>query len=124
MVNTGNINERGEIILGLGTAITWFSLMHFFENAKGYNTILSTIENVFSMVIKVLAGFMPVFIGFGCLGVCIFWRSHRFNSLSTSLFSLFAVMNGDMIFDCWHDIDTVDYLLAQLYLYSFICFSI
>lgn len=122
--NTKTVNQKGEIIIGFGAMLTWISLMKFYENVKGYNMIANTIENAFEIVFKALTGIMPVFIGYGVLGTCIFWRSHRFTSVSTSLFSLFSVMNGDMIFDCWHDIDTVDFLLAQLYLYTFIFFSI
>jgi len=124
MLNTKTVNETGELIIGLGAMLTWCSLIKFYENLKGYNVITSTLENSAEIFFKALAGVFPVFIGFGVLGTCIFWRSHRFNSLSTTLFSLFAVMNGDMIFDCWHDIDSIDYFLAQLYLYSFIFISV
>lgn len=124
MLNTRTVSQKGEIILGLGAMLTWFSLLKFYQNLKGYNIIANTIENACEIVFKALTGIMPIFIGYGMLGTCIFWRSHRFSSFSTTMFSLFAVMNGDMIFDAWHDIDTVDFLLAQLYLYTFIFFAI
>jgi len=124
ILNTQSVSQQGEIILGFGTFLTWLSLIKFYQNSKGYNVVLNTIENSFEIVWKSLAGIMPIFIGYGLLGTAIFWRSHRFADFSTSMFSLFAVMNGDMIFDTWHDIDTVDYLLAQVYLYTFIFFSI
>lgn len=124
ILNTKTVSQKGEIILGFGAMVTWISLMSFYQNVKGYNVVANTLENSFEIVFKTLAGIMPVFIGYGVLGTSIFWRSHRFTDFSTSMFSLFAVMNGDMIFDAWHDIDTIDYLLAQLYLYSFIFFSI
>jgi hypothetical protein len=124
ILNTKTVSQKGEIILGFGAFITWISLMKFYQNVKGYNIVANTLENSFEIVFKSLTGVMPIFIGYGVLGTSIFWRSHRFTDFSTSMFSLFAVMNGDMIFDAWHDIDTIDYLLAQLYLYSFIFFSI
>ena len=124
MMNTRTVSEKGELFLGFGAMLTWISLIKYYENAKGYNIIINTIENSSEIIIKAILGIMPVFIAYGIIGTCLFWRSHRFNSLSTSLFSLFAVMNGDMIFDCWHDIDSVDVLFAQIFLYSFIGFSI
>ena len=124
IINTKTVTANGEFFLGLGSMLTWFSLMKYYQNTKGFNIIANTLENSFEIVIKALTGIMPIFIGFGMLGTCIFWRSHRFNDLSTSMFTLFAVMNGDMIWDAWHDIDTINFLLAQLFLYSFILFSI
>uniref|UniRef100_A0A7S3NE95 Polycystin cation channel PKD1/PKD2 domain-containing protein n=1 Tax=Euplotes harpa TaxID=151035 RepID=A0A7S3NE95_9SPIT len=124
MLNTKSKSTQGELVFGFGTMLTWISLINYYQNVKGFNIITNTIENSSVIIFKAIAGIMPVFIGYGLIGTCIFWRSHRFNTMSTSLFSLFSVMNGDMIFDCWHDIDTVDFLLAQLYLYTFIGFSI
>ena len=124
MMNTKTVSEKGELFLGFGAMLTWISLIKYYENAKGYNIITNTIENSSEIIIKAILGILPVFIAYGIIGTCLFWRSHRFNTLSTSLFSLFAVMNGDMIFDCWHDIDSVDVLFAQIFLYTFIGFSI
>lgn len=40
------------------------------------------------------------------------------------MFSLFALMNGDVISECYNDLDTIDYLLSQVFLYTFISVSI
>ena len=122
--NTKTESSKGELFLGLGAMLTWFSLMKFYQNNKGFNTISNTLENSFEIVIKALTGIMPIFIGFGMLGTSIFWRSYRFQDFNTSMFTLFAVMNGDMIWDAWHDIDTINFLFAQIFLYAFILFSI
>jgi hypothetical protein len=45
-------------------------------------------------------------------------------SLGSSMFSLFALMNGDMVFDTVQDLDTIDIIFSQLYLYIFISVSI
>uniref|UniRef100_A0A7S3P0P5 Polycystin cation channel PKD1/PKD2 domain-containing protein n=1 Tax=Euplotes crassus TaxID=5936 RepID=A0A7S3P0P5_EUPCR len=124
ITNTRSISFTGELFLGLGSMLTWFSFLRYYQNTKGFNIISNTIENSFEIVVKALAGIMPIFIGFGLLGTCLFWRSYRFTDLSTSMFTLFATMNGDMIWDVWHDIDSINFLLAQLFLYSFILLSI
>ena len=67
---------------------------------------------------------MPVIIGYGLLGTSLFWRSERFKDFNTSMFTLFASMNGDVIWDTWHDINSIHFLFAQLFLYSFILLSI
>jgi len=124
ILNTKTLSERGELFIGFGSMLTWFSLMRFYQNTKGYNTVANTLENSFEIVFKALTGIMPIFIGFGLLGTSIFWRSYRFCDFNTSMFTLFAAMNGDTIWDIWHDLDSINFLLAQLYLYSFILLSI
>ena len=112
------------MILGLGGMLTWVTLLKYYENTRGYNLVLNTFENSSNVAFKALLGIMPVFIGFGVLGMCLFWKSKRFMSLGASMFSLFALMNGDMVFDTMHDLDTIDVIFAQLYLYSFVALSI
>lgn len=111
-------------MLGLGGVILWVSLLKYYDRSKGYNIVLNTIYNSSGIIIKALIGTLPIFIGFAILGMCIFWRSKRFDGLSSSLFSLFALMNGDAIFDVGNDLRTINFALAQLYLYFFISFSI
>jgi len=104
--------------------LTWVSVLKYYENARGYNIVFRTFQNSSSIVLMAIVGILPVFIGFGVLGMCIFWRSKRFFGFGASMFSLFALMNGDMIFDSYHDLDTIDYILSQVYLYVFVSISI
>ena len=124
LFNTKEIHHKGEIILGLGGMLTWVTLLKYYEATRGYNIVLTTFQNSYSIAFKAMIGIMPVFIGFGILGMCIFWKSKRFMGLGASMFSLFSLMNGDMIFDAYHDLDTIDFILSQVYLYSFIMLSI
>ena len=72
------------------------------------------------MVLRAMTGIVPVFFGFAFLGLCLFWDSHRFQSISYSMFTLFAMMNGDSLYDIFYDISVFRFLLAQLFMYVFI----
>lgn len=69
-------------------------------------------------------GVLPIFIGYAFLGTIMFYRSNRFGDMGISLFTLFAVMNGDMIFDTYYDLSTIHFIFSIFYIYSFIFIAI
>ena len=75
-------------------------------------------------VARALVSMIPLFIGYGFLGMALFLESRRFSSFSVSCYTLFALMHGDMIWDTYNDLIQINSLLAQLYLYSYIFVSI
>ena len=75
------------------------------------------------IVMRAMVGILPFFIGFALLGLCLFWESHRFSSASSSMFTLFALMNGDSITEVYHDISYWKFLLANFYCYFFVFIS-
>ena len=122
--NTKDIHHKGDIAIGIGGMLTWITLLKYYENSGGYNIVLTTFQNSSSIVMMALMGILPLFIGFGLLGMTLFWRSKRFMSFGVSMFSLFSLMNGDIINESYLDLSTVDYFISQLYLYSFIAMSV
>ena len=122
--NTKDIHHKGDLAIGVGGMLTWITLAKYYENIGGYNIVLSTFHNCSSIVTMALLGILPLFIGFGLLGMSIFWRSKRFTSLGVSMFSLFSLMNGDIVNDSYLDLSTVDYIISQIYLYAFIAMSV
>ena len=124
LFNTRDINQKGDGILGFGGLLLWITLLRYYEHTRGYNIVLTTFQNSSGIVFKALAGILPVFIGFGLFGMWLFWNSKRFMSFGASVFSLFALMNGDMIFDAYHDLDSINYFWSQIYLYLFIAIAI
>ena len=124
MINTRSIGLNGEMFIGFGVFLTWLSLIKYYEHVPGFNIILNTIANWAEIVLKGVIGIFPVFIGYGIIGTCIFYRSQRFWTLSTTMFTLWSIMFGDILFDVWHDIDSIDYLFAQIYVYTFMGFTI
>jgi len=82
--------------------------------------MFATLIKSIPIVIKYLIGIFPLYFGFSILAWAIFWKSFRFRSLSASLFSQFALLNGDAIFDTYNDITTYNFAFAWFYLYLFI----
>ncbi len=66
-----------------------------------------------------MAGIIPVFIGFAFLGLCLFWDSNRYKNLNFSLFTCFAAINGDSLYDIFYDISNFRFLAAMVYLMFF-----
>jgi hypothetical protein len=46
---------------------------------------------------------MPFVIGFGMLGMAVFWPTYRFRSPAVTYFTLFSVMLGDEISNVFNE---------------------
>jgi len=57
--------------------------------------VLATLRNAFPVILRTIAGVLPIYIGFTLLGTMIFSDSKRFSNFGNSFYNLFAVMNGD-----------------------------
>ena len=71
-----------------------------------------------------MVGIIPIFIAFAFLGLCLFWDSTRFKNMNFSLFTLFAAMNGDSLYDIFRDISNFRFLAALIFLVFFVFCSI
>jgi len=69
-------------------------------------------------------GVIPFFIGYSFLGMCLFTECNKFNNFSNSLYTLFSLMNGDVVFYTYHEVRQLHFILGGLYSYFFIFFSI
>lgn len=69
LINTKSVHHKGEMILGFGGMLLWVTLLKYYENTKGYNLILTTFQNASTIAWMAMIGIMPVFIGFGLLGM-------------------------------------------------------
>eukprot|EP00826_Nyctotherus_ovalis_P003635 TRINITY_DN10747_c0_g2_i2.p2 TRINITY_DN10747_c0_g2~~TRINITY_DN10747_c0_g2_i2.p2 ORF type:complete len:168 (-),score=37.54 TRINITY_DN10747_c0_g2_i2:154-657(-) len=61
-----------------------------------------------------------MFIGYAFFGAAVFWQSHRFESVNRAMLTLFSLMNGDGVFQLFEELTELNFLMGQLYLYSFI----
>ena len=59
-----------------------------------YRTSLVLVALVMFMI-----GVMPFFFGFVFLGQCIFWKYSKFEDTSSSVITLFSLLNGDIVND-------------------------
>ena len=99
-------------------------MIRYLENLGLYSLIFRTVALSMPLVFRTIIAAIPIFMGVTFLGMSLFWESDRFKDTSTTMFTLFALMNGDMIWDTYADISSWQYLLGQLYLYAFVFFSI
>jgi hypothetical protein len=70
-------------------------------------------------VISFLVGVVPVFGGFVFFALSVFYSCEVFQSTSTASQALFALMNGDSIYDISYQLKGMYFVLGQVYSYTF-----
>ena len=110
-----------EAFVGLGCCLTWYSITKYFANTKDYTIISRTFSLAIPLVVKVMIGGLPIFIGFVLLGVCLFWpfRGH-FDSVSNSAFTLFGMMNGDNVGEYFSGTSLTRLVSGQIFCYAYV----
>jgi hypothetical protein len=111
--------QEADIFVGFGCFFAWFSIPSFFHHTAKYSLITRTISFTSPTVFRAMIGIIPVFIGFAFLGLCLFWDSNRYKDLTFSLFTCFAAINGDSLYDIFYDISNFRFLLSLIYLMFF-----
>lgn len=119
LVDYEEVDTSSEVLIGFGCMLAFINIGRYLDYNKDYSTIYATISRALPNVIRYLLGVMPIFFGFIFSGICIFWRSENFSNTSSTMITLFAVMNGDSVFDVFNDVSGVSFFLGQLYCYSF-----
>ncbi len=113
-----NITTVISILIGSGCLFACLSTGKYIEKHPDYSTIYETLKRSFPVVTRFLIGVLPIFLGFLFLGVAIFRRSERFDTISTGSYTLFAMIQGDAVWDTFTDISSGS-LIGQVYCYSF-----
>jgi mucolipin 3 len=113
-----------EVMIGLGCMAAWIGLIRYMETSKNYSILAKTLSFAMPNVLKTLISALPVLMGYTFLGLALFWQSNRFSSAPGCLTTLYSLMFGDMVYDTFHDLSQTNYLSSQLYLYSFVFFSV
>lgn len=120
MYNT-TIYDVAVIILGLGTALSWYSLMRYLAFFKYYNVLILTMENTAPKVLRFLCCAAILFGGFLFCGWAILGPYHyKFRTISASAECLFAMMNGDdiqMTFGMTQNDNPVIYWYSKVFLF-------
>ena len=111
-------------MIGLGCMAAWLGLIRYMETSKNYSILAKTLSFAMPNVLKTLISALPVLMGYTFLGLALFWQSNRFSSAPGCLTTLYSLMFGDMVYDTFHDLSQTNYLSSQLYLYSFVFFSV
>lgn len=105
-------NGGVETLIGLGCMSAWIGLIRYMETSKNYSLLANTIGKAMPTVLKTLISALPLFLGYAFLGLAMFWRSNRFSSTSGCLMTLYSLMQGDMVYDTFHDLGQTNYLAS------------
>lgn len=119
LINHSETTNTSEALIGFGCMLAYINIGRYLDYNKDYSTIYATISRALPNVLRYLLGVLPIFFGFIFFGLCLFWRSERFVSTSSTMMTLFAVLNGDSVFDVFNDVANVSFILGQIYCYTF-----
>lgn len=108
-----------EVLVGFGCMLAFINIGRYIEYSANYATLYVTLTGALPNVIRYLIGVMPIFLGFIFFGLCLFWRSERFTNTSNIMIILFALAQGDSVFDTFKDLSGISFFIGQIYLYLF-----
>ena len=117
--NYDSVDTLVDLLIGVGCFMAYICMARYLDYIREYSTIFNTIKTSIPNVLRYFVGVMPIFLGFIFFGVAIFWRSERFASIPMSMITLFAMMNGDSIYDIIKDLAGVNFFIGQVYSYIF-----
>lgn len=115
----GSIIEITELFVALGCSFSYLILGKYMGNFKQYSIIFLTLQHALPKSCRFILSVLPIYLGYSLFGYCVFWRSEYFNSMSNSIATLFALMNGDSVYFIMDDLSRVSFGLGQIYSYSF-----
>lgn len=107
------------MLCGAGCLFECLYMGKYMSYDPSYATIYEILSRAFPVVIRYLVGTLPIFLGFLFFGLCVFWQSERFKDTSHSMFTLFAMIQGDSIFGTFTDLTNLNFFIGQVYLYFF-----
>ena len=108
------------VTIGFGCFFAWVTILRYLQYNPNYFFMFNALGKSLPTVVRFMAGIMPLFLGYAFFATAVFWQSHRFEDLSRTMQTQFALMNGDGILDGFYDLTNINYGLGQIYLYSYI----
>ena len=86
------------MLIGIGCAVNWWAVSRYLTHSRQYSVITRTLAEAIPMNLKVMFGILPIYVGYVLMAMSIFWNDRRFfNSFSDTMYTFFAMMNGDSI---------------------------
>jgi len=109
------------LVLAIGVFLGWLSLLpHIKIFGPEYFATLLTLQRVFPFVSKFVLGCLPLFLGYIILGISILSvHTPKFRGIGDSLMTLWAVLNGDWLFDNFQDAAQYMPVLSRIFFYTF-----
>ena len=112
-------NSLTGFITSMGTVLALLIFIKYMDNLGSCSIIFETIKRGVPPSLNYLIGVLPVFIGYAMFGICVFWRSEFFATLTNAIASLFSLMMGDSVYFIFDDLINHNYFLGNIYCYSF-----
>jgi hypothetical protein len=119
LLKNDNMNVSFDTLVGFGVMLCYISLGKYLDYHSKYGLLYRTLKHSITNVIPFFIGIMPIFIGFTFLGLCLFWNSERFTNVSDVMKALFAIVNGDSVYDIIVDIVDKSNFFGQIYGFLF-----
>jgi hypothetical protein len=112
-----------QLFVGLGTFLSWVSVTKYIEHSPHLSFFSRTIQHAGPNIIRHAINMLPFFIGFGMLGLAVFWPTFRFRDPHIAYFSLFCIMNGDEISNTFQEVMQFDMIFGGLFMFCWVVFS-
>jgi len=117
--------DSHRLLLGLACCMNWLMLIAYLELQPAFRHLGSTLRGALPVATNFIIGALPIFLGYCLFGAIFFGRiSYHFATLEQTAVTLFAVLNGDIVLDTFHELDDPNSRLVSLvsavFLYSFI----
>lgn len=115
---TGIERER---LAGVACLFAWLTVFKFLRTYKKLVLMYELIKLSFVKVSLFFVEFLPVFLSYALLGICLFPKVAFFSSLADSVTTLVSLMMGDSI-DMITDaiLEKNSLILAIIYIFSFV----
>ena len=108
-----------DILVGFSCWFAWLNLLRYLEYNKDIHLLTNIMRNSGPQILRFMIGFLPIFFGYVFLGVCLFWRYTKFESVNEAIITLFSLVMGDMVNETFTDVVGVG-IIGEIYLFSFI----
>lgn len=119
--NQEPISTAAKFSLGFGCALLWTCVLKYLEGNASYSGLILTLRRGVPRVLRFLVGVLPVLFAYAVFGMSYFGElSTRFADFGSSMVTLFAILNGDVIRETFLDLTPFYPTVGQIYLYSFI----
>jgi hypothetical protein len=116
--------EVNEAVIGLGCFFSWISVL---QHLKQYHTtyiVIDTLSRSFSRLGWYISGVLPIFMGFVLLGICLFWKTGNYSTLTEALIISYAMVNGDSLYQYMSQNVQAAGVYGEIYCYTFLLFFI
>lgn len=108
-----------DVLNGFSCWFAWLNLLRYLEYNKNIHLLTNVMKNSGPQIIRFMIGFLPIFFAYVFMGVCLFWRYTKFETVNEAIITLFSIIMGDLVFVTFTEVIGVG-ILGEIYLFSFI----